>query len=80
MTPPLTQFRNRKVVHYETYDNYIIIVTQREPKLLGFYMDYYSTYICNTRLHVLRRNIHNDSVTVAYLVDNAKAEINPFVI
>lgn len=76
----IKRFRNRKVVHQETYSNYVIIVTQREPVLVGIYNDYYTTYICNERFDVLRRNTHNGFVSVEYLVENAKIEINPFVI
>ena len=76
----IKQFLNRKVVHQETYSNYIIIVTQREPVLTGIYNDYYTTYICNERFDVLRRYTHNAFATVEYLVENAKIEINPFVI
>jgi hypothetical protein len=74
----LTEFKNRKVVHQELFEERIIIVTA--SKANGFESEKYSTFICNKRLDILSDDTHSaETESVEALVELTKKTISQFV-
>ena len=74
----LTEFKNRKVVHQELYEDRIILIT--EHKADNYNPNRYSAFICNKGFDVLSDDTHDgDSESIDSLVATARLTIDRFI-
>jgi hypothetical protein len=74
----LTEFKNRKVVHQELFEERIIIVTVSKSD--GYQPERYSTFICNKSFDILSDDTHSDGAeNIESSVKCAKRTIEQFM-